>query len=48
MSFCWATDTPVLELDLWWCPLLDLKSEWAAVFVLGRGICDVQYLRFIC
>ena len=33
---CGATDTPVLDLS--WCLLWVSKPEWAALFVLGRGI----------
>ena len=44
MSFYGATDTPVL--DFWWCLLWVSKPKWAALFTLGRGICDVCSLRF--
>ena len=39
MSFCGATDTPVL--DFWWHLLWVSKPEWAALFTLGGGMCDV-------
>ena len=42
--FYGVTDTPVLAL--WLCLLWVLKSEWATLFALGRGICDVCSLRF--
>ena len=44
MSFCGATDIPVL--NFWWCLLWVSKPEWSAPFELGRGMCDVCYLRF--
>ena len=42
--FCGATDT--LVLDFWWNLLWVSKPEWAALFVLGRGIHDICSLRF--
>ena len=44
MSFCWATDTPVL--DIWWCLLWVSKPECTDLFALGRGVHDVHSLRF--
>ena len=41
--FCRATDAPVL--DFWWRLLWVSKPEWAALFVLGRGIHVTRYLR---
>ena len=47
---CWthvhfgATDTPVS--NFWWRLLWGSKPEWAALFVLGRGICVTCSLRF--
>ena len=35
--FCGVTNTSVL--DVWWRLLWVSKSEWAAVLVLGKGIC---------
>ena len=43
MSFCRATDIPIL--DFWWHLLCVSKPEWAALFTLGRGLCDVHSLR---
>ena len=37
-----ATDTPVL--DFWWRFLWVSKTQWAALFTLGRDICDVHSL----
>ena len=42
--FFGATDTPVL--DFWGCPLWVSRSEWAALFTLGRGIHVTHSLRF--
>ena len=42
--FCEVTDTPVL--DLWCCLLWGSKPEWAALFMLDRGICVVCSLTF--
>ena len=44
MAFCEATETPVL--DFWWHLLWVSRPEWAALFILGRGIYDViiQYV----
>ena len=39
MAFCEATETPVL--DFWWHLLWVSRPEWAALFILGRGIYDV-------
>ena len=36
-SYLWATNMP--DLDFWWSLLWVSKPEWAALFVLGRGIC---------
>ena len=44
MSIFWATDTPVL--DFWGCLLWVSKPEWAALFKLCRGVCDICSLRF--
>ena len=44
-SFCGATDTPVS--DFWWCLLWVSKLEWAALFVLCRGVHITHSLRFI-
>ena len=41
---CGATDTPIL--DFWCCILFLSKLEQAALFTLGRAICDVCSLRF--
>ena len=43
--FCGSTDTPVL--DFRWHLLSVSKPEWATLFPLGRGTCDVHSLRFI-
>ena len=43
-SFYWTTIIPVL--DFWWCLLWVLKPEWAALFTLGWGICDVCSVKF--
>ena len=45
MSFCGATDTPVL--GSWWHLLWVSKPEWTALFALGRGIHHVCFLRFL-
>ena len=42
--FCGAIDTPIL--DFWWRLLSVSKPEWAALFALGGGICDIRSLRF--
>ena len=44
-SFYAATDTPVL--DFWWHLLQVSKPVWAALFMLGRGICVTCSPRFI-
>ena len=44
ISIFGATDRPVL--DFWWHLLWVSKSEWAVLFALGRGVCDVHSLRF--
>ena len=44
MSFYRAIDTPVL--DFWRCVLWVSYPEWAALFVLDRGVCDIHCLRF--
>ena len=42
--FCGASDTPVL--DFWWHLLWVSQPEWAAFFMLGRGIHFTWSLRF--
>ena len=44
MSLCGATNAPVLHF--WWHLLWVSKPEWAALFILGRSIHDVHFLRF--
>ena len=44
-AILWATDNPVL--NFWWHLLWVEKPEWAALFALGKGICDICSLRFI-
>ena len=41
MSILWATNTPVLYFC--WYILWISKPESAALFVLGRGICDIFF-----
>ena len=44
LTFCGATDIPVL--DFWWHLLWVSKPEWAAIYMLGRGIHFTCSLRF--
>ena len=42
--FCGATDTPVL--DFWLRLPWVLKTEWAALFALGRGVRSFDFMDF--
>ena len=46
-SFIDSYISPFLgSLDFWWCLLWVSKTEWAALFLLGRGIHVTHSLRF--